>query len=71
MQSRREHHEPTCVVAHNLRTILTALVGQCDLLESMTVPGTEIAKKLAVIRRMAQFAVNEVKEHQPKADAAT
>ena len=63
MQSKGE---PTCTIAENLTTILTALVGQCDLLDSMTERGTEVAKKLAVVRRMAIFAVRELKDHQRK-----
>ena len=55
---------------YDLTKILTAIVSQCDQLESMTVPDTEIAKKVAVIRRMVEFAMNEVRDHQRKADAA-
>jgi len=68
MQSKEERHGPTCMLAHEMITKLSALIGQCDLLIGMTEPGSVIEKKTAQIHRIAALVVDELKEHQRKAD---
>jgi hypothetical protein len=56
------------MVAHEMISKVSALLGQCDLLIGMTEPGTAIEKKAAQMRRLAASIVDELKAHQRKAD---
>jgi hypothetical protein len=56
------------MLAHEMITKVSALIGQCDLLIGMTEPGTAIEKKAAQIHRIGILVVDELKEHQRKAD---
>ena len=64
MQSNRERHQPVCMVAHDLVNKLSDIVGHCDLLNEMTEQGTEYARRLAIIRDIAESAAKELTEHQ-------
>ena len=68
MESQRERHEPTCMVAHDLLNKFAVIIGQCELLNEMMEPGTPSAERLARIRKIAESAVKELNEHQRKAD---
>ncbi len=57
------------MVAHDLLNKFSAIVGYCDLLGKITEPGTECARRLALIHDTAESAANELKEHQLKAEA--
>jgi len=57
------------MVAHDMVNKLAAIVGHCDLLSEMTEQGTEYAKRVAVIRDIAESAVKELTEYQRKAAA--
>ena len=49
----------------------SAIIGNCDLLIEKTEQGTEYARRLAVIREIAESAVKELNEHQQQVEAET
>ena len=55
--------------AHELLNKMGAIVSRCELLNERTEQGTEYARQLAVIRGIAESAVNELIEHQRRAEA--
>jgi len=57
------------MAAHDLINKLAAIIGQCDLLNEMMEQGTENARKLALIRDIADSAVKELREHQREIEA--
>jgi hypothetical protein len=59
------------MAAHHLVNQLSAIVGHCDLLIEMTEQGTEHARRLAVIRDIANTAAKEQKDHQREQEAET
>lgn len=69
MASRGRRHQPACMFAHDLINKISAIVGNCDLLYEKTEKGTEYARRLAVIRDLAESAIKEITEHQLKAEA--
>jgi hypothetical protein len=69
MASKGRRHQPAYMFAHSLVNKLSAIVGNCDLLYENTESGTEYARRLAVIRDLAESAVKEIMEHQRKAEA--
>jgi hypothetical protein len=64
MASKGRQHELACMFAHSLVNKLSAIVGNCDLLYEKTEKGTEYARRLAVIRDLAESAAKELAEHQ-------
>jgi hypothetical protein len=60
MASKAERHQP--MVAHDLVNKLSIIIGNCHLLNEMTEPGTEYARRLALIRDTAESAVKELTE---------
>jgi hypothetical protein len=64
----KDRDQPACMVAHHLVNQLSAIVGHCDLLIEMTEQGTEQARRLAMIREIANTAVKELTEHQRQLD---
>ena len=71
MQSKRERHQPACMVAHAQLNKLAAIIGNCDLLIEKTEQGTEYARRLGLIREIADSAVKELTEHQQQVEAET
>ena len=69
MKSKGDRHQPACMAAHDLVNKLAAIVGHCDLLIEVTEQGTESARRLALIRDIAESAVKELNEHQRKIEA--
>jgi len=69
MRSKRERHQPVCMVAHNLVNKLAAIVGHSDLLIQRTERGTEYARRLTLIRNIAESAAKELGEHQLRMEA--
>lgn len=69
MKSKAERHQPACLAAHNLVNKLSIIIGNCDLLIEKTEAGTEYARRLAVIREVADAPVKELAEHQRQAEA--
>jgi hypothetical protein len=68
MASERERHEPACMVAHNLKSKLAAIVGRCDLLNEKK-QSIESAKHIAAIREIAESTIKELTEHQLTVEA--
>ena len=64
MSTEVERNLPNCMVAHHLANTLSDIIGHCDLLNEMTEPGTESARRLAMVRGLAESAVTELTEHQ-------
>jgi hypothetical protein len=69
MASDREPHEPACMVAHNLKSKLAAIVGRCDLLKQRTRQSAESRKHIAEIREIAESTIKELTEHQQTVEA--
>jgi hypothetical protein len=66
MSSKRERHQPVCMMAHHLINHLSAIAGHCDLLIERTEHGTEFATRLTLIRNIAETAAKELNDHQMK-----
>jgi hypothetical protein len=69
MTSKSDYHRPACIAAHNLINKLSNIIGYCDLLIEKIEPGTDHARRLSVIREIADTAVKELVEHQRQAEA--
>jgi len=69
MASKGRRYQPAHMFEHSLVNKLSAIVGNCDLLYEKTEKGTEYARRLAVIRDLAESAVKEIMEHQRRAEA--
>jgi hypothetical protein len=69
MKSRPKRHQQSCLAAHSLIGKLSTIIGNSDLLIEKTDPGTEQARRLAVIRETAKEVVKELIEHQQQAEA--
>lgn len=69
LRMRKERHQPVFMATHHLVNQLSAIVGHCDLLIEKTEQGTEYARRLALIRDIANTAVKELKEHQRQLEA--
>ena len=59
-----DRHQPPCVVAHDLVNKLSVIISHCDLLLEITEKETEYARRLALIRGVADAAAKELTEHQ-------
>ena len=59
------------MVAHHLINQLGAITGHCDLLIEQTEQGTEYARRLTLIRHIAETAAKELAEIQRAVDAKT
>ena len=64
MASKGRQHQSACMFAHSLVNKLSAIVGNCDLLYEKTEKGTDYARRLAVIRDLAESAAKELANHQ-------
>lgn len=64
MKSRGQRHQPVRLDTHNLIDKLSVIIGNCDLLIEKTEPGSEHARRLLVIRGIADTIVKEFVEHQ-------
>lgn len=71
MTSKAERHAPACMVAHNMVNKFSTIIGFCDLLLEKTEPDTPHAKRVGVIREVAQTAVEELVEHLEQVEAET
>jgi len=71
MSSKRERHQPVHMVAHHLINQLGAITGHCDLLIEQTEQGTEYARRLTLIRAIAETAAKELVEIQREVEAKT
>jgi hypothetical protein len=64
MDSKQQRHLPVCFVAHDLVNKLSVIVGHVDLLLEATEKDTDYAKRLTLIREIAEQSANELKQHQ-------
>ena len=71
MKENAERHQPACMVAHYMISKLGGIIGYCDLLIETTEKGTEQARRLGMIREIAETAVKEMVEHQRQVEAET
>ncbi len=71
MSSKRECHQPVHMVAHHLINQLGAITGHCDLLIEQTEQCTEYARRLTLIRAIAETAAKELAEIQMEVGAKT
>ena len=69
MALERGPHDPASVIAHNLINKLTAIVGHSDLLIESIERGTEHARRLTLIRDIAESAAKELIEHRRTIEA--
>jgi len=60
----KQQHLPVCFVAHDLVNKLSVIVGNVDLLLEVTEKDTDYAKRLTLIREIAEQSANELKQHQ-------
>jgi hypothetical protein len=65
---KREPHEPPCMIAHNLITKITVIVGRCDLLNESN-HTIESARQIVAIPDIAESTVQELIEHQRTIEA--
>jgi len=63
-----EPHEPACMIAHNMKSKLAAIVGRCDLLNERR-QSAESRKHIAAIREIAESTLKELSEHQQTVEA--
>lgn len=66
MQSNVGCHEPSCLLSHVLVNKLSVIIGNCELLEEQAQAGSECAKRLGLIRDVAQEMAEELNKHQCK-----
>ncbi|HUD63096.1 MAG TPA: hypothetical protein VMQ17_00885 [Candidatus Sulfotelmatobacter sp.] len=66
---QKENRTSASVIAHNLINSLTAIVGHSDLLIESTERGTEYARRLTLIRDIAESAAKELIEHRRTIEA--
>jgi len=71
MSAKRQRHQPVHMVAHHLINQLGAITGHCDLLIEQTVQGTDYARRLTLIRAIAETTAKELVEIQREVDAKT
>ena len=69
MTSKAERHQPVCNVSHYVINKLTAIIGNCDLMLEKMEKGTEHARRLAVIREIANETAKELTDHQFRVEA--
>jgi hypothetical protein len=58
---------PRNLQVHDLINKLSVIIGNCDLLNEMTAQGTETARRISVIRAIADEAVKELTKDIRKA----
>lgn len=68
MNSRAGYHDPACMVAHNMMNKLSDIIGYCDLIMEKVEPGTELERRIGMIRKIAEGAAKELREHQAQAE---
>ena len=71
MGQKRERHQPAFMVTHSVVNKLSVIMGNCELLIEIAEKDTEVARRLAVIRDVADAAVKELTRHQPLVDEET
>lgn len=69
MARKEDRHQPACMIAHTLTDKIAGIVSRCDLLSEKLEAGSEPAKQLSGIRKIAVSALEELKEHQQRAEA--
>ena len=69
MSSKAGRHDAACMIAHKLIEKFSVIVGYCDLLIEKMEPNTEHARRMAVIREVADSAVKELVEHQHQVES--
>ena len=55
---------PACLLAHDLVNKLAVIIGYCELLDKNVELGSECAKRLVLIRKVAEVMAEEVNQHQ-------
>jgi len=65
MPSKEKPQQQTYFV-HDLINKLSAIIGHCDLLKERIELGAEYAKRVNMIRDLADSAARELAEHQRK-----
>jgi len=67
MAKNKQHHEPTCMIAHEMLNKIADIIGHCDLLNEMIESDSEASHRLKMIRDIAKTCVAELREHERKA----
>lgn len=57
------------MIAHTLNDKIVGIISRCGLLSEKTEPGTEFAKQLTAIHKIAESALTELKDHQRRAES--
>lgn len=62
--SKRECHQPMCMLAHELVNNLAVIVGHCELLGDPDRPDAERTKHLKAIRDTSKGMAEKLHQHQ-------
>jgi len=71
LKLRAGSYQPLCVLSHDLLNQLAVIVGNCDLLSKDAPEGSENARRLLLIRKVAKEMAAQLNQHQCKIDART
>jgi len=69
VKSKEDRHQPACMMAHTLTDKIGGIVSRCDLLNQNLELASEAAKQVTAIRKIAVSALEELKEHQRRAES--
>jgi hypothetical protein len=61
---------PACQLAHDMANKLAVIIGNCELLDEHVEPGSECARRIGAIRKVAEGMAKEVNQHQCKISEA-
>jgi len=69
LKLRAGSYQPLCLLSHDLLNQLAVIVGNCDLLSKEAPEGSENARRLLLIRKVAQDMAAQLNQHQCHIDA--
>lgn len=59
--------EPRFMIAHEMISKLSDIIGNCDLMSEMLESNSEASRRLTSIRNTARTCVADLREHERKA----
>jgi len=69
LKLRAGSYQPLCQLSHDLLNQLAVIVGNCDLLSKEAPEGSENARRLLLIGKVAKEMAAQLNQHQCKIDA--
>jgi hypothetical protein len=63
-EPRMDTYRPLCVLSHDLVNKLSAIIGHCDLLSKEAEVDSECARRLLLIRQIANSMAEQINQHQ-------